>query len=72
MNFNEWFGDTLKSKGFLSPVVYPGDLKMVWDSALEEAAKVCESKLPYQEEYDFQRAAGNTVRACAATIRNLK
>ena len=38
----------------------------------EEAAKVCESKLPYQEEYDFQKASGNTARACAAAIRGMK
>ena len=41
-------------------------------STLEEAAKVCESKLPYQEEYDFQKASGNTARACAAAIRGMK
>lgn len=69
MNFNEWLGDTIKRKGFLSPVVYPGDLKMVWDSALEEAAKKCDEYAALEEMGSNEQCA---IEDCAEAIRKLK
>lgn len=69
MNFNEWLGDAIKGKGFLSSVVYPGDLKMVWDAALEEAAKKCDEYAALEQMGSNEQCV---IEDCAATIRRLK